>query len=91
MDKSLILSLVFDGRCYGDKICLFDIKEYSKTHHEFFGICERLCKDLSEDEKRDILDKISDALCAMECVAADEFFKAGFKLGLKLGAQNFLD
>ncbi len=91
MEKSIILSLVFDGRCYGDKICLFDNKEYSKNSNEFFGICEKLCKNLPDGEKRDTLNKISEALCAMECIASDEFFKEGFKLGLTLGAQNFLD
>lgn len=91
MDKSIILDLVFDGRCYGDKICLFENNEYSKNNHELFGICEKLCKDLPNEEKHKILNDISDALCAMEGIAADEYFKAGFKLGLKLGAQNFLE
>ena len=91
MDKSIILNLVFDGRCYGDDIAPSKNEEYRKNSDEFEKILEKILKDLPEEEKKKIEWDLSVAHSGMASVAADEFFKAGFKLGLKIGAQNFLD
>lgn len=87
----MILELADNGTCYTDKIKLFDNAEYRKNSDDIDKICGELCKDLPDKEKHKILCDISEAICAMERIAADEFFKEGFKLGLILGAQNFLD
>ncbi|MDE7167371.1 MAG: hypothetical protein K2O28_00820 [Clostridia bacterium] len=91
MDKSIILSLVFDGRCYGDNIVPSKNEEYRKNSDEFEKLLEKLLKGLPEEEKKKIEWDLSVAHSGMASVAADEFFKAGFKLGLKIGAQNFLE
>ena len=91
MEKSIILDLVFDGRCYGDNIVPARNEEYRKNSDEFEKILGKLLKDLPEEEKKKIEWDLSVAHSGMASVAADEFFKAGFKLGLKLAAQNFLD
>lgn len=91
MEKSIILNLVFDGRCYGDEIEPLKQEEYRKNSDEFEKILEKLLKDLPAEEKKKIEWDLSVAHSGMASVAADEYFKAGFKLGLKLGAQNFLD
>lgn len=87
----MIWEIVFNSDCYGDNIVLEENEEYRKNNDELYGICEKLCKDMPEEEKRDILNKIFFAQCGAECVASEEYFKEGFKLGLILGAQNFLE
>lgn len=91
MKKSMILELVLNGGFNGEDIKLESNEEYRKNSDELYKICEELCKDMPEEEKRDILNKIFYAQCGAESVAAEEHFKKGFKLGLIIGAQNFLD
>lgn len=91
MKNSIILELVNSGTCFTDKAELFNNEEYFKSSLRFYSIIDEFCKNLSEDEKREALDKLIDALGDIESVATDEYFKKGFKLGLTLGAQNFLD
>ena len=80
----MILELAFGDESYTEKIKL-------ENNEELYGLCEELCKDMPEGEKRKVIDKIFFAQCGAESIAADEHFKAGFKLGLILGAQNFLE
>lgn len=91
MKKSIILELAFGDESYAEKIKLETNEEYNKNNEELYGLCEELCKDMPEEEKRKVIDKIFFAQCGAESIAADEHFKAGFKLGLILGAQNFLE
>ena len=91
MKNSMILELAYSNYYCSDKIKLYDNKEYQKNYNALFEICEELCKDMSDKEKREISNKVFDAHCGAEVVAADEHFKEGFKLGLIIGAQNFLE
>ncbi len=91
MENSIILKLVFDGDMYGDKISMWENKEYIKCHQDFENMIENLCKDLPEEQKKKLLWDLSMAQGGLEAATADEYFKQGFKLGLTLAAQTFLD
>lgn len=91
MQKSMILELVNNGTRYADKAELFNNEKYFESSRQFYNIVDKICKDLSEDEKQEAVDEILDALGDIESIATDEYFKKGFKLGLIIGAQNFLD
>jgi len=91
MDKSIILKLVFDGACYGDDIKVYDNEDYRKNSDKFNELCEKLCSNLSKEEKQKIMWDLSLAHGGMESAVCDEYFKEGFRLGLILGAQNFLN
>ncbi len=91
MNKSMILELAHNAYYCSEKLRLNNNKEYQKNYSALFEIFEELCKDMPDEEKREISNKIFDAHCGAEVIAADENFKEGFKLGLIIGAQNFLD
>lgn len=91
MENSIILKLVFDGDTYGDKIKINENKDYIKSQQDFDKMIEKLCKDLPEKEKQQLLWDLGMAQGGLEAATADEYFKQGFKLGLTLAAQNFLD
>lgn len=90
MGTDIILELAGNATCYFETVHAENKPEYIKCADEFEEILNKLCENLSEDEKREILWKLSLAQGGMESVYADEFFKAGFKLGLTLAAQNLL-
>lgn len=87
----MILELAASGRCYMDKITMVENKEYNECADEVHEMLEKFCKDMSEEEKHEIMWKFELAQGGMESTTADEYFKQGFKLGLILAAQNFLD
>lgn len=91
MNKSMIIDLAFDGTCYRDEIKLLEDEEYKKNDKVFWEICEKLVKDLPEDEKKNINWDLFLALGGIEAAIEELFFNEGFKLGLKIGAQTFLD
>ena len=91
MHKSLIVDLVFDGRCYRDGIKLLEDKEYQKNDKAFWEIWEKLVKDLPEEERKKLDWDIFLALGGIEAAIEELFFNEGFKLGLKIGAQNLID
>ena len=91
MQKSIILELMNGNVNYIDNVHANKVPEYEKCSNEFYGTLEKLCENLPENERLEIFDKLFLAQSGMECVTADEYFKAGFKLGLNLAFQNFLD
>lgn len=91
MEKSLIVDLAFDGGSYGDNIKLLDDEEYKKNDKVFREICEKLLKDLPEEENKKISWDLFLALGGIESAIQELYFNEGFKLGLKMGAQNFLE
>ena len=91
MDNSIILELIEESGYFMDNVHAEKQLEYRKCSDEFEKILQKLCANMSDDERRNVLDKIFDAESGMQSVYADEYFKAGFKLGLTLAAQNFLD
>lgn len=91
MEKSLILELAFSGNCYADNVKISENAEYRKNNDEWYELCEELCKNMTEEETRQAMNRIFFAHCGVESVVAEEYFKEGFKFGLKMGAQNFSD
>ena len=91
MDKSKILDIVFYDKSYVDDIKLLEDKDYKENDKTFWGICEKLLKDLPEEDKKKINSDIFFALGGMEAATRNLYFNEGFKLGLIIGAQNFLE
>ncbi len=91
MENSIIIDLAFDGGSYGENIKLLEDEEYKKNDKIIREICEKLLKDLPEEENKKISWDLFLALGGIESAIQELYFKEGFKLGLKIGAQNFLD
>lgn len=91
MNKSKILELAASEESYMEKISLAENAEYKKGLKEVRDMVEKLCKNMTEEEKDETLWRFEAARSEVEAITVNEYFKQGFKLGFIIAAQNFLE
>lgn len=91
MNKSIILDLVFDGRCYADKINMNNNKTYTKCYEKFEQKLKQLCEGMPKKKKDNFMWDITLLQAGIDSATSEEYFKEGFKLGMIIATQSFLD